>query len=57
MLRVLLANNKPSMPMKQFTLQDATPSELTLHIIREIAHSYRVDSGNHGNSKHTYGLN
>ena len=30
------------MPMKYFTPEEANPSENTLNIIRQIAHTYRV---------------
>lgn len=32
--------------MKIFTLEEAVPSELTLEIIRKIAHTYRVGKDN-----------
>ena len=32
--------------MKNFTLEEAVPSELTLDIIRKIAHTYRVGKEN-----------
>lgn len=34
------------MPMKNFTPEEARPSELTLSIIRHIAHVYRVAKTN-----------
>ena len=30
--------------MKYFTLEESAPSEMTLEIIRKIAHTYRVSS-------------
>ena len=30
------------MPMKYFTLEETSPSETTLNLIRQIAHTYRV---------------
>lgn len=30
------------MPMTHFTLEEVNPSEYTLNLIRQIAHSYRV---------------
>ena len=35
--------------MKYFTLEESAPSEMTLEIIRKIAHTYRV-SKNNGNT-------
>lgn len=31
------------MPMKFFTQEENKPSEITLHIIRQIAYTYRMD--------------
>lgn len=35
-------SNKNTKPMMQFTQEEARPSEMTLYIIRQIAHSYRL---------------
>ncbi len=32
-----------TMPMKFFTQEENKPSEITLHIIRQIAYTYRMD--------------
>ena len=42
--------------MKHFSIEEIKPSEQTLHIIRQIAHTYRVAKPNGQNNK-VYCLN
>lgn len=40
--RFINETSKKTLPMKYFTLEEAVPSEMTLNIIRQIAHAYRA---------------